>query len=325
MPYVRNDRIARGHGVLIAGAKDRTADVGNIRFEYSTSNRGDFRTPALEIEFDKDGSGCCDLKYISHRIVEKDLSSVLPKCSGGETLEVTLSDETSGLKVNLYYTVYEDINAIVHSAEIVNGTQGIVYLNRAYSFNFDLPNENYRYSSLVGAHLRERNIETTLLTHGVHVFDSKRGESSAIVNPFIALSEECANEYSGNVYGFNLVYSGNFELNVELDEFDSVRVNGGIGGFGFRWKLGAGESFETPECVMVFSDGGFNKMSQAFHDLYREHLINKNFSHKERPIVINNWEATYFDFDETKLKEIIDNAEGTGIDTFVLDDGWFGK
>lgn len=325
MPFVKNRRILRGHGVSIAGEKDRAADAGNVNFEYSTSNRGDFRTPAFEAELEMDGSSCFDLKYLSHRIVEKDFDSVLPKCDGGETLEITLSDQNTGLKVQLLYTVYDDINAIVRSAKIVNITEDTLYLNRAYSLNLDMQNEKYYITSLVGAHLRERNIETTRLTHGVHMLDSKRGESSSVINPFVALSEEGADENVGNVYGFNLIYSGNFELNIELDEFDSVRINGGISSFGFRWKLKTGESFETPECVMVFSDGGFNKMSQTFHDLYREHLINKNFAHKERPIVINNWEATYFGFDERKLKVIIDSIKGTGIDTFVLDDGWFGK
>lgn len=325
MPYVKNRRVLRGHGVSLAGEKDRAADAGNVNFEYPTGLRGDFRTPALEAEVEKDGSSCFDLKYLSYKIVEKDLSSVLPKCDGGETLEITLADRNSGMKALLYYTVYEDVNAIVRSVKIVNDSEDIVYLNRAYSFNLDLPDRNFYITSLFGAHLRERNTETNRLTHGVHVLDSKRGESSSVLNPFLALSEEGATENRGEVYGFNLIYSGNFELNAELDEFGTVRINGGVSSYGFRWKLNAGKSFETPECVMVFSDGGFNKMSGTFHDLYREYLINKNFAHKARPIVINNWEGTYFNFDENKLKEIIDSVKGTGIDMFVLDDGWFGK
>lgn len=325
MPCIKNARINRGHGTLIPGETDRNADAGNVRFEYSSANRGDYRTPSFEIEFDSDGDRCCDLKYLSHRIVDKDLSSDLPKCDGGETLEITLLDENTGLKVYLYYTVYDDIDAIVRSVKVENTTTEVVYLDKFYSFNIDVPNENYSYSGLFGAHLRERKLEQAPLTHGLHTFNSRRGETSSVVNPFVALHDSTADEHSGNVFGFNLIYSGNFELNLELDEFDSVRVNGGISSEGFRWKLNPGDVLETPECVLVYSCFGFNKMSQTFHDLYRRHLANKQFINVNRPIVINSWEATYYNFDDRKLKQIIDNVAESGIDTFVLDDGWFAK
>lgn len=321
---VRNIRIERGHSTIVPNGKTRCDDGCQFMREISSCGQSDYRTPSFAATF-SDGSRLSDFKYFSSKIVEKPHVGVLPKCDGGQTLEITVFDRIANVKAYMYYTVYDDVNAIVRSVRFENcGTEPFV-VDRAYSFNLDIPNDNYNVTRLWGAQVRERNVDTQKLAHGICELGSRRGVSSAQLNPFLALSSSYATQNVGCVYGFNLVYSGNWQLNVELDELDNVRVNGGISAFDFSWKLNGGESLDTPEVVCVCSDKGFNGMSQAFHDLYRDHLINKHFVRKPRPIVINNWEATYFDFDEKKLFDIIDSVKDSGIDTFVLDDGWFGQ
>lgn len=322
--YVKNYTAIRGHTVCVSGEKSKYADASQFYLEYSSSGAGDFRLSPF-ISTTKNGVTVCDFKYSSYKIVEKDFSDAMPKCKGGETLVLSLSDKDVGITVDLYYTVYTDINAIVRSAKIRNESKDLLKLDKAYSFNLDMPNNNYSITGLFGAHFRERYVKTEKLLQGTHTLSSLRGVSSSQMNPFVAISDDYANEHKGVVYGFNLIYSGNFELNVVLDELDNIRINGGIASETFGWKLGSGETFDTPECVVVYSDDGFNGMSNAFHDLYRHYLINERFAANSRPIVINNWEATYFNFDENKLKSIIDSVKDTGIDTFVLDDGWFGN
>lgn len=320
--YVKNLRVNRGQSTVIPNGKNRWDDGSQFMCELATYGQSDFREPSFSATY-ADGCRLTSYKYLSHSVVKKDFSSVLPKCDGGETLQITLYDEVAGIKAHLYYTVYDDVNAIVRSVKFENCGKETVVIDRAYSFNLDIPNDNYDITRLWGAHLRERNVETEKLTHGIHAVGSKRGVTSAQFNPMIAISSAHSTQNSGEVYGFNLIYSGNYQLNVELDELDNIRINGGISAFDFSWRLEQGESLETPEIALVYSECGFNGMSHAFHDLYRKHLINKNFVNAIRPIVVNNWEATYFNFDEQKLFAIIDSVKGTEIDTFVLDDGWF--
>ena len=236
-----------------------------------------------------------------------------------------MKDEVSGVKVNLFYSVYEQLDVIARRAEIVNEGKGTLVLDRAYSFSVDLPAGNYKVLTQHGAHCREREPEITPVMHGVISVDSKRGATSLHSSCFMALMKDNAGEENGEVYGFNLVYSGSFRLNCEQTPYDMIRINGGINDFDFSWKLEEGETFCTPEAVLVYSDGGLGQMSRTFHDLYRQYLINKRYVDSIRPIVINNWEATYFNFDIPKLEAIIDKVKGTGIDMFVLDDGWFGE
>lgn len=320
--YVKNLRVNRGQSTVIPNGKNCLDDGSQFMCEIATYGQSDFREPSFSATY-VDGCRLTSLRYLSHGIIKKDFSSVLPKCDGGETLEITLYDEVAEIKAHLYYTVYDDVNAIVRSVKYENCGNETVVIDRAYSFNLDIPNDNYDITRLWGAHLRERNVETEKLTHGIRSVGSKRGVTSAQFNPMIAISSAHSTQNSGEVYGFNLVYSGNYQLNVELDELDNIRINGGISAFDFSWRLEQGESLETPEIALVYSEVGFNGMSHAFHDLYRKHLINKNFVNATRPIVVNNWEATYFNFNEQKLFAIIDSVKRTGIDTFVLDDGWF--
>ncbi|MBR2499389.1 MAG: alpha-galactosidase, partial [Clostridia bacterium] len=178
--------------------------------------------------------------------------------------------------------------------------------------------------TLPGAHLRERFIERNKLSHGIFSIDSKRGVSSGQMNPFMALVRKNTDESQGEAYGFNLVYSGDFVFKAQIEENDNVRILGGVNDYDFSWELKPSEKFTSPETVMVYSDKGLGEMSRSFHDLYRKYLINERFVSKSRPIVINNWEATYFDFNTKKLCKIVDSVKNTNIDTFVLDDGWFG-
>lgn len=316
--------IDRGHCAFVAGAKDRNGDANQMRPEISCYGQGDFHTPSFYAQT-PDGARITDLRVKEITLADKPRSGALPVCDGGETVKIVLEDALIKLRVNLFYTVYDEQDALARSVTVENFGENHVMLNGVSSFALAIGNNDYDHVSLVGAHMKEMNIERSAIVRGIRITDSKRGVSSAQTNPFVAICSKTADENSGEVYGFNLVYSGNFAFAVQLDECNNIRISGGINPFDFGWKLGAGETFETPEAVLVYSDAGFNKMSHSFHDLYRKRLINKNFVNRPRPVVVNNWEATYFWFDEEKLKAIIDGVAGTGIDTFVLDDGWFGR
>ena len=313
-----------GHSVWIIDKDGRKCDLNQLPLEVACYGLGDFHDPSFYALL-KNGSRITDFTFKSFKLINNDEEEgLLPQCTGGETLKITLEDSIAQLKLYLFYTVFEERNVIIRRILIENVGQEVVKLKKVSSFCLSLKNETYDEIYLYGAHLNERNIERRKITRGLHVIDSKRGVSSAQLNPFLAVCSKNCNENCGDVYGFNIIYSGNFYFGVELDEFENIRINGGINPFDFEWTLQTGEVFETPQAVLVYSECGFNGMSQEFHDLYREHLINKNFAKKSRPIVVNNWEATYFDFDEKKIKEIIDVAYDCDIDTFVLDDGWFG-
>lgn len=316
-------RTARGHSAYLAEmGRENTFEV--LSQEFPTYGRGDFRECAFA--FDNNGVRVGDFKYKSHIISEKkpELSG-MPSVKGDETLVITLCDDLNNIEIDLYYTVCEDLPVILRHNEIRNCGNNEIIIDRAYSFSLDLPDDDFEFISLYGAHLRERYIQRNRLHHGVVSVDSKYGVSSSQLNPFAALARPNADEERGEVYGFNLVYSGNFVIKAQVGQNDVARVIGGINDFDFAWTLGSGESFVTPEAVMVYSNEGLGKMSRAFHDLYRKYLINPRFVNESRPIVLNSWEAVYYDYDENKLCELIEAIKGTGIDTFVLDDGWFGN
>lgn len=293
--------------------------------ELSFFGTGDYREPAVEYQ-DKTGNRVVELLYEGFEILEeKPKPAGMPGMRGGQTLLLHLKDRMANFACDLYYTVYEDTGVIVRRAVYRNLSPDRVLLNRAYSFTFTLPDMEYDVISLHGAWARERAVERIPMHHGVVSVDSKRTTSSATLNPFLALARKNATEELGDVYGFSLIYSSSYVLKAEGINGGSTLVTGGIQDFDFSWTLEPGESFDTPEIVIAYSDQGIGGMSRCFHDAYRDHLINPRFAWKPRPIVINNWEGTYFHFDTDKLKAIAQAAAGTGIDTFVLDDGWFGK
>lgn len=314
------------------GAADKAGrDV--LRHEYPTANTGDFREPALDVRH-ADGTTGLRLVYAGHRVLAgKPPLAGLPATyvespAEAETLEVDLRDEREGssVAVTLSYTVFVGRDVIARSARIRNAGARPVALLRALSASLDLPSL-YRHDllTLPGAWARERWVERVPLRSGAQWTGSRRGASSHQSHPFFALLEPGADETRGEARGFSLVYSGNHHGGAEVDQLFQTRALLGIHPDGFEWRLEAGEVFQTPEVVLAFSAAGLGGMSAQYHRLYRERLVRGAWRDRERPILINNWEATYFDFDAEKLVAIAKAAGGLGIELFVLDDGWFGK
>jgi len=301
-----------------------------LSHEYPSYGTGDFRHPAYQIQLEN-GSTITDLKYRTHRIfsgkpkLEGYPATYIEQDDEAETLEIELFDSLIDLTVILSYTVFNNFSAITRSVRLINeGNQDLKIL-KALSVSVDFPSCNYDLLHLHGAWSRERHMERQSLNHGSQIVESRRGASSHQHNPFIALLDKDAGENSGEVYGFNLVYSGSFIAQVEVDHYDTTRVSMGINPFDFSWKLEPGSSFQTPEVVMVYSDSGLGEMSREYHRLYRTRLCRGKYRDSIRPVLINNWEATYFDFDAEKLLEIAREGAKLGLELFVLDDGWFGK
>ncbi len=316
---------------LVNSSKVEETNLDVIPQEFSTFGAGDFRTPSYEIVLEN-GASTSELKYLKHEIIAGKPKDSLPATyvnseDEAETLEITLSDDTAGLAIILSYTIYNNYNAITRRAKFINkNTNGEkINLQRALSFSVDFEHSNFDLLQLSGAWCREKHIYKRALVPGLQSIDSKRGMSSHQQNPFLALLAKNTNEDYGEVYGFSLVYSGNFLAEVEVDQFNCTRVQMGINPFDFNWELPAGEAFETPEVVMVYSDSGLGEMSRTYHKLYRERLCRGKYQFEERPILINNWEATYFDFTAEKIEEIAMAGKELGMELFVLDDGWFGK
>jgi alpha-galactosidase len=303
----------------------KTISLNVVPQEFPIYGRGDYRVPSVLAKL-QNGSRITDFRYKAHTILkDKPAISNMPTLRGGETLVVTLEDKLNALEVDLYYTIYDELSVVARRSVIRNCGENAVSLLKLNSFNLDINRAEFDCVTLHGAPTREREIDRTPLSRNICEVSSTRGASSHHSNPFMAVCDKNADEYQGEVYGFNLIYSGSHSIKAQVTEIGFTRVSGGINEQDFAWLLGAGESFETPEAVLAYSDGGFNQLSQQFHDLYREYLIHPNFAYKKRPVLLNNWESTYFDFDEKKLCDLIEKAKGTGIDTFVLDDGWFGK
>lgn len=292
--------------------------------EISFFGTGDYREPCLMVE-NHAGDRLVELLYDGHEILaEKPKMATMPSMRGGETLLLHLRDRVSGFAADLYYTVYDDASVIARRVVYKNGGENTVVMRRAYSFTLPIRRDDLNVTTLHGAHNAERQVETVPMHHGVISVDSKRTASSHTLNPFMMLSSPSATEESGEVWGVSLVYSSSFVLKIEGDTDGTANVSGGINDLDFSWKLASGEALEAPEVVIAYSNEGIGAMSRAYHDAYRAHLISEARVFEHRPLLVNNWEATYFTFDSEKLCAIADAAHGTGIDTFVLDDGWFG-
>ncbi|MBR3553224.1 MAG: alpha-galactosidase [Clostridia bacterium] len=307
---------------------DFSADVAPM--EYPTNGRGDFRAAALSVR-NADGNTVTDLRYVSHRVIagKPDLPG-LPQLyvtddAQCETLEVTLRDPYTGVEAVLVYTAFCDCDVIAKHVRLTNRGEQAVTLERALSSCLDLPSMGFDLITLWGRHTKERQLERRPLAHGLQGIRSKRGASSHSHNPFAALVQTGATETTGEVYGFNLVYSGNFVITAEVDHDATTRVVMGIDPEDFGWLLAPGESFATPEAVHVFSSEGLGGMSRVFHRCYDAHLIRGRWQTEKRPLLINSWEAAYFDFDTDKLISFAERAKELGIEMLVMDDGWFGK
>ena len=309
--------------------RDRATFLDTTPFEYSCFGIGDYREAAFKILDDK-GMTAADLRYKSHKIykgkpaLEGMPATFATDSSGCETLEITLEDKPLGLEVVLVYTAFDKLDVITRSVRVNNVGSRSVQLTRVLSTCIDFDTDKFDMITLNGSWARERAVERCRLHHGKQLIDSIKGESSHQNNPFVALCDNNADEDRGEVFGFNFVYSGNFFAQAEVTQHKKTRFVMGINPLDFTWLLEAGESFTAPEVVMVHSDEGLGKMSRTFHDLYRENLIRGEYKDKRRPILINNWEATYFNFDTEKLISIAREASKLGIEMLVMDDGWFG-
>lgn len=293
--------------------------------ELTFHGNGDYREATVQVQ-NEAGDRICELLYDGHEILpEKPKMKGMPSMSGGETLLLHLYDRVSGFAADLYYTVYDDADVIARRVVYKNDSDKVIKLRRAYSFAMSLPTQNFEVLTLHGAWGMERRMQRTSLHNGVVSIDSKRTTSSASLNPFMALCQKGATEELGEVYGVSLIYTSSYVLKAEGVNDGQTLLVGGINDFDFSWKLEAGEEFETPEVAIAYSNEGIGGMSREYHDAYRNHLINPRFAMKSRPIVINSWEGTYLNFDNEKLMAIASAVQGTGIDTFVLDDGWFGE
>ncbi len=313
---------------LTASIPDWRFSLDTAAMEYPCYGTGDFRIPALQIK-NADGNLNTDYRYKSHSITKgKSTIPGMPSTFAGvdeaETLAIVGTDIT-GAEVTLYYTVFSSHPVITRRVSVKNTSHVPMMLERVYSTAVDFTHPSYDAIGLWGCWGRERRVERRTLPHGITSFASTRGASGHYHNPFVALLPAETDEEHGDVYGFNLVYSGNFAITAEVDAFGSTRIICGINHEGFEWKLDAGEEFYTPEAVMVYSADGIGEMSRALHRFYRQHLINQRWAHSPRPVLVNNWEATYFDFDDDKLVSIARDAAELGIDMLVMDDGWFGK
>lgn len=309
---------------------DRTFSLDVLPQEYPAYGNSDFRHPSFQVQL-TNGSTISDLRYESHKIFKGK-----PKLHGlpatyvedddeAETLEIVLNDQVTGLKAILSYTVYESFAVITRSVRFINTGKDNLKLLRALSMSVDFHHSDFDLLHLSGAWSRERWVERRALKPGMQSIESRRGASSHQHNPFIALLSRDANEDQGEVYGFNLVYSGNFVAQAEVEQFGMTRVSLGINPFDFSWKLEPGQSFQTPEVVLVYSYNGLGEMSRTYHRLYRQRLIRGKYRDQVRPILMNNWEATYYDFSERQLISLGEAAKELGMELFVLDDGWFGR
>lgn len=302
----------------------------HLKQEYPVYGTTDFRHPAIEIK-QNNGSNISNFCYKSHSI-----NSGKPKLAGlpatytendneAQTLTIVLEDELTHVQVELLYTLFAQGGIIARSAKITNNGAETVHLTTAMSLCLDLPDCDYEWLQFSGSWARERHLKVRKLEQGITSVESTRGASSHEHNPFVILKRPSTDENKGEAIGFSLVYSGNFLAQAEVDTHDVTRVLIGINPFCFDWKLASGGSFQTPEAVMVYTADGLNDLSQTYHKLYQKRLARGYWRDRPRPILINNWEATYFDFNEDKLVKIAQKAKECGVELFVLDDGWFGK
>ena len=308
--------------------RERGSFMDNLTLEFPCFGLGDYRESCLNI-LDADGMSTVDLRYVSHEIYNgkpklPGLPATFATEDEAQTLEITCIDKHTGLQAILIYTAFENLDVITRSVTLKNTGSRHVNISKVLSTCVNYDHDQFDMVTLNGSWARERHIERARLHHGKQSIDSIKGESSHQNNPFVALVSHNATEDIGDAFGYNLVYSGNFFAQAEVTQHKKTRFVMGINHTDFNWLLEPGEEFVAPEAVMVYSDEGMGKMSRTFHDLYRNNLVRGEYKDKRRPILINNWEATYFNFDTDKLIDIAKQASKLGIEMLVMDDGWFG-
>jgi alpha-galactosidase len=309
--------------------EERVFSLNALPLETSTQQSGDHRIANYTIRSHTNQTRT-DFIFKKFDILSgKQPLKGLPTLEGEDTtvttLIITLYDDIQQLEMKLYYHLYEQLPVITRHVAFLNHGQQDVFLDNAGSLQVDIAAATFDLLTLYGSHTNEANISRRKLQNGIQKIESTRGVSSPQHQPFLALLNPNTDEFSGEVRAFHLIYSGNFQAQVEVEQYGSARVQLGINTEGFSWKLSPGGSFDTPEAVMVYSNHGLNEMSHTFHTLYQQYLCPKSFRNQERPIVLNTWEANYFDISEEKSEKLAEAAAQIGIEMFVLDDGWFGK
>ena len=310
--------------------EDLLYSLEHLKQEFPEYGTTDFRHPAISLR-QENGSRISELVFENYQILDgKKALEGLPATytedsAEAKTLLVTLFDPLIEVEVELSYTIFRDWPVLARSSKVTNRDSQTAYLESLASLSLDLPDADYDWLQLSGAWARERHIKTRRLQQGIQSIESARGISSPHHNPFVALKRPESTEFSGTVIGAALVYSGNFLIQAEVDTYDVTRLQLGINPFGFEWKLAPGESLSSPEALLVYSEAGLNGMSQTFHELFRRRLARGYWRERNRPVLINNWEATYFDISQEKLLALAEKAQEAGVELFVLDDGWFSK
>lgn len=308
---------------------DRTYSLDALPQEYSFHGSGDYRLTAFDVLDCQNVSGC-DLRFESYEITQGKytlggLPAVYDENNKAMTLVITLLDSRLDLKVKLYYGVMEDEDIITRAVKITNNSNHNITLAKAFSANLDFLTGDFDLVHFYGSHANERTMERTHIEHGAFSIGSRRGTSSHQHNPFVILADKNTNEHFGNCYAMSFVYSGNFECVAEKDQYGQTRLLMGISSERFNYTLEPNESFQAPEVIMAYSDEGFEKLSHLYHNIIRNNICRGEYKLKRRPILINNWEATYFDFNGEKLFDIAKKASELGVEMMVLDDGWFGS
>jgi alpha-galactosidase len=327
----RSDVLAEKRSIQVGSSvlynqEDNVYALDSMCLEWSDNGRGDYRQSPTEFKM-PDGSFVTDFIYDSHKLLEESVPmDTLPTAYGGnQTIIITLKDKIFPVYIDIYYSVYEQTDVITRRAVVRNEAKAPLTIRRIMSMSLDMPDECFLMYTLDGAWIKEANLHKHPVSYGITINSSTTGASSNRHNPAFLLAEADANEDYGNVYAFNLIYSGNHFSSVEKSDRDYVRVSMGINPHCFEWNLSQGEKFETPEAVMSYSNQGLNDISHHMHDFINEHIVRGEFKKKDRPVLLNNWEAHFFDFKEGKLLRLAKEAKELGVELFVLDDGWFGK
>lgn len=301
----------------------------DVCLEMSSYGKGDIREPFVKLVYE-DGSFSSDFIYDSYEITDgkpalESLPSSYDVSDGANHLILRLKECGSGLVMELHYHVFEECNVITRYTKLINNTDAAVRIDKMMSCQIDMPDAGYDFVTFDGAWAREMQISNVPVSHSRLVNSSYTGTSSSRANPFVMLARPQTTETAGECYGFNLVYSGNHYESVQAGAYGKMRFMSGINPENFAWTLEPGEEFETPEAVMTYSYEGYNGLSGHMHDFVREHIVRGKWKNKVRPVLLNSWEACYFNINEHKLLNLARKAADMGIELFVMDDGWFGK
>ena len=309
--------------------EDRTYSMDTLPQEFPCYGNGDFRSTAFAVE-NADGSMSCDLRYKSHKIFDgkynlQGLPAVYASDKEAQTLEILMEDPVTGVKVVLLYGVLPAQDIITRSVCVKNESSGKIYLNKIESASLDFLYGDYEFLTFYGRHAMERNVQRVPVVHGTQKIGSVRGTSSHQYNPMMILAEKETTEDKGNCYAMSFVYSGCFQGEVLKDQLNQTRMMLGLQEEAFRYPLETGEMFQAPEVILSYSSEGMNRLSQNLHHCIRQHICRGKYKEEIRPILINSWEAAYFDFTGDTIYELAKAAKEVNIDMLVMDDGWFGK